>query len=193
MLGSQIPHLKKKYKNIRKRLQSQKRFRELKNVNRREHFKTLDIIRKVSKKIVLEAKRCHLGIKMEDLKGIRKSYTKKYRKEANHTLNSWPFFTIRQCLTNKAIEHGVEILFIDPQYTSQRCAKCGHVSKENRSGKLFECTFCAHVDHADINAAFNIALKSEIDLKASLKKGAMKTRRGRKTKESFVALKHQSS
>jgi len=51
MLGSQIPHLKKKYKNIRKRLQSQKRFRELKQVNRREHFKTLDIIRKCQRRL----------------------------------------------------------------------------------------------------------------------------------------------
>ena len=104
-----------------------------------------------------------VGIKMEDLKGIRKHCTKKFKKEANHTLNSWPFFMVRHCLTNKAIQLGVEILFVDPKGTSQTCFKCGLVDKKSRNGKCFACTACKHVDHADVNAALNIALRPKID------------------------------
>ena len=55
---------------------------------------------------------------------------------------------------------GVPIAYIDPKYTSQTCSRCGHI--ENRNGKNFECPDCGHVEHADVNAAFNIALSPNI-------------------------------
>jgi len=50
-----------------------------------------------------------------------------------------------------------EVIEIDPKYTSPRCNKCGHVSKENRLSKSkFRCVACGHADHADYNASANI-------------------------------------
>lgn len=47
---------------------------------------------------------------------------------------------------------------VDPAYTSQRCATCGHVDRNSRKSQaLFCCTACGHVDNADVNAAKNIA------------------------------------
>ena len=47
---------------------------------------------------------------------------------------------------------------IRPAFTSQRCSACGHVDAESRKSQArFECTTCGFADHADVNAARNIA------------------------------------
>ena len=49
------------------------------------------------------------------------------------------------------------VVKVDPAYTSQTCAVCGHVSKENRKTQAtFKCTACGHTANADRNAAVNI-------------------------------------
>ena len=46
---------------------------------------------------------------------------------------------------------------VDPAYTSQTCAVCQHVDKENRRTQaVFQCTACGHTANADHNAAINI-------------------------------------
>ena len=57
---------------------------------------------------------------------------------------------------------GVPIQFVDPAYTSQRCSRCNVICKSNRLGKEYKCSGCGHVDHADVNAAFNIARSAGI-------------------------------
>lgn len=59
-------------------------------------------------------------------------------------------------LTYKAEEAGRELIRVDPRHTSQRCAECGTIDRENRVGAVFRCVACGHRDHADINAARNI-------------------------------------
>ncbi|HSX19990.1 MAG TPA: transposase [Gammaproteobacteria bacterium] len=46
---------------------------------------------------------------------------------------------------------------VAPQYTSQKCSKCGHTNKANRTTQAsFCCKECYYTEHADINAALNI-------------------------------------
>jgi transposase len=46
---------------------------------------------------------------------------------------------------------------ISAAYTSQTCHACGHCEAGNRKSQAFLCIACGHADHADVNAAKNIA------------------------------------
>jgi putative transposase len=60
---------------------------------------------------------------------------------------------LRTLLAYKVEARGGELLEVPPEYTSQTCAECGHVSPANRIGVKFACRRCGHRGHADINAA----------------------------------------
>jgi putative transposase len=60
-------------------------------------------------------------------------------------------------LRAKAESAGRVIVEVDARHTSQRCARCGHTTAENRvSQAIFRCQSCGHAAHADQNAAENI-------------------------------------
>nr|WP_276942344.1 transposase [Ferrimicrobium acidiphilum] len=69
----------------------------------------------------------------------------------------WGLFC--QQLTDKATNAvtPVEIIAINPAYTSLRCSECGYTDKKNRDSQaLFHCLSCGYTDNADVNAAKNI-------------------------------------
>ena len=50
-------------------------------------------------------------------------------------------------------QYGIQIVAVNPAYTSQECSRCHHVSKHNRkSQKDFVCQHCHFSCNADINA-----------------------------------------
>jgi transposase len=63
----------------------------------------------------------------------------------------WSLFLRR--LQDKAALCGVEVILVDPAYTSLQC----HSAAENRESQaVFLCVACGHSNHADLNAAENI-------------------------------------
>jgi len=49
------------------------------------------------------------------------------------------------------------VLAINPAYTSQKCACCGHTAKNNRQTQSqFKCVACGYEANADVNGARNI-------------------------------------
>ena len=57
-------------------------------------------------------------------------------------------------------ESGVMVIEVSPYQTSITCPKCENVDKRNRATRdFFKCVSCNHSDHADRNAALNIAMK----------------------------------
>ncbi|MFC4337647.1 RNA-guided endonuclease InsQ/TnpB family protein [Salininema proteolyticum] len=67
-------------------------------------------------------------------------------------------------LTAKAEWAGREVRTVDPRNTSRTCFECKHVDAASRDGEKFECTACGHTDHADVNAAKNIAYRAGLVL-----------------------------
>jgi putative transposase len=154
-LGKKAIHTHRKYSAIRKQLQHEGKFGALKDCKDRESRIVRDLNHKVSKKLVSMAKEQNAALVFEDLSGIRK--TKKQYRSFKYALHSWSFYQLQQFVEYKAKLLGVPVLYVDPAYTSQDCSRCGARGQRNR--KSFVCPVCGHVDHADVNAAFNIALR----------------------------------
>ena len=154
-LGKSALHIHRKYSAIRKQLQRQGKFRKLSVVKDRESRIVKDLNHKISRKIVDMAKVQHAALVFEDLGGIRQ--TRKQHRSFKYALHSWSFYQLQTFVEYKAKLLGVPVLYVDPAYTSQDCSRCG--TRGQRNGKDFKCLTCGHVDHADVNAAFNIALK----------------------------------
>ena len=154
-LGKASQHIHKKYASIRKRLQKKRQYKKLKQIRGRERRIILDLCHKMSSKVVDWAIEHRCGIKLEDLKGIRERVVT--AQSFRYSLHSWPFHQVQRLIAYKAKLRGVPIAYIAPKYTSKSCSRCGRIGIRN--GKEFVCTICGHVDHADVNAAFNIALR----------------------------------
>jgi putative transposase len=153
-LGKQAQHIHNKYRAMRKTLQSERKYRELKAIKNRESRIVRDINHKVAKKIVDIAEKFSSGIKMELLYGIRKS--RRHTRRFNGTLHSWSFYQLENFIAYKAKMRGIPLVYVEPRNTSKECSRCGSVGTRRR--KQFVCP-CGHVDHADANAGFNIALR----------------------------------
>lgn len=168
--GKEVPHIRKKYSKMRKHLYEEGHPKVAKeNIGNKEKRKIRNLDHKVSSAIVKEAVRQECGIKLEWLDGIRE--TASTSKSSRASLHSWSFYQIQKDIIYKAKLFGVPVAYVDPAYTSQRCSRCGLLG--NRNGKDFTCPHCGHVDHADVNAAFNIALRP------SLEEGVVQLQQGR--------------
>ena len=102
------------------------------------------------------AKENEACIVMEDLKEIRQRANKKTRRKQRYSLHSWSFYQQKQMIEYKAKKYGVSVHYVAPQYTSQRCSRCGHIESGNRVGNLFHCKKCGTVEDSGVNAGFNI-------------------------------------
>jgi len=154
--GRQAMHLRKHYSKLRQSLQSKgtkgtKRL--LKRLSSKEQRTIRDINHKISKTIV---QTCEPGdvIVMENLKYIRdRIRVARKQKQIQH---SWAFGKLGDFIEYKATEKGINVAYVDPRHTSQKCPLCGCISKNNRHKHLFKCTSCGYIANADLNACRNI-------------------------------------
>ena len=169
-IGKKAQHIHTKYKNIRRNLQKAGKYKKVKQIKQRESNIVKDLNNKISHKIVETAIESNSGIKLEELTGIRNNT--KHSKSFNYSLNSWSFYQLQQMIEYKSKLHGISIIYIDPAYTSKTCSRCGCIG--NRNDKQFMCPYCGHVDHADVNAAFNIALRHSSISRFSIERDILK-------------------
>ena len=140
---------------------------------------------KYSKYVVDMAMKHQCGtIQMEDLKGINTD---------SIFLKNWSYYDLQQKIEYKAKALGIDVVYVNPRYTSQRCNKCGCIDKENREDQAtFHCKTCGFKTLADFNASRNIAMKDidkiiEEQLKAE--KGVVKQEKKKIMKEVKVEVK----
>ena len=67
---------------------------------------------------------------------------------------------IKHWFKQQGENRNIQVHFVNPKYTSQKCPVCGNISKSNRqSQEIFKCTNCGYTQNQDFNATINIYLK----------------------------------
>jgi putative transposase len=95
---------------------------------------------------------------------------------------------MRRQLEYKQLWCGGDVLFINPQHTSQMCHACGHVSSENRKTQsCFVCVSCGMSMNADVNAAKNLLAAGH----AVIACGETVRPRGSERKSEAVSMKQE--
>lgn len=158
--GKPIDDVRRKHKLQRKRLQrrgTKGATKKLKRLAGKEsRFRKAENHR-ISKRLVLTAKRTDRGIAIEDLNGIRERVTAQSG-EARDRLSGWAFSQLRKFISYKCRMYGVPLVAVDPRNTSRTCSECGHCEKSNRKEQdRFSCLACGFTCNADWNAAKNLA------------------------------------
>jgi len=74
------------------------------------------------------------------------------KKGLNRQILNTNWSKIDTFVSYKAKRKGKIVFKVDPKYTSQECASCGHTHPDNRKGIQFKCISCNNLDHADRNA-----------------------------------------
>lgn len=73
----------------------------------------------------------------------------------------WSYFRLGQCIRRKAAPYDIPVITVNPYGTSQQCSRCGESEETDRDGVHFHCEACGYEQHADANAAVNIAKKAK--------------------------------
>jgi len=160
--GGHVNQVRHRSRRLRRRLQkkgTKSAKRLLRKLSGRESRFAADVNHRISKSIVTVAQRTSRGIALEDLGGIRQRV--RLRRPQRVALHSWSFARLTAFIAYKARRAGVPVVLVDPRYTSQACSGCGHIDKKNRPDQAtFRCTSCGFAEHADVNAARNIASRA---------------------------------
>lgn len=154
--GGKLRHNRDIHLAHRRRLQSngsRAAKRKLKAISGREERHVRHVNHETSKAIVAEALRAGASeIRMEDLTNIRANI--KAGKRVRTRLHRWAFRQLRDFVAYKAEAAGLNVIFVEPAYTSQTCSACGAIGKRERHS--FSCE-CGTRLHSDVNASKNIA------------------------------------
>ena len=155
--GRKNKQLRRHYASKRQALQKAKHPKAVKKLHNKEQRIMNDIDHKISREIVNTAIAHHVQtIKLELLSNIR-STTRTSRKN-NHSLHNWSFYRLAQYIEYKAKLAGIEVIYVNPAYTSQTCPICG--KKHHASDRNYQCE-CGFHTHRDLLGAINICNSTE--------------------------------
>lgn len=153
--GSEAGHIRDQYNRKRRKLQENGNLDEVKRLKDKERRWMENKNHTISRKIIEFAKKFDKPIIiLEDI-----AVDKIRQRTENPNIHSWTAGKLRNMIEYKAKESEIKTKQIPPQYTSQKCPKCGKVSKKNREGVNFHCIRCGYTNHADFVGAWNISTR----------------------------------
>lgn len=156
--GGEIKQRRRHFRELRRSLQlkgTSSAKRRLKRLAGREWRWVNTVLHQVSKAFVNSLVVGRDFVVMEKLNGIRQRC--KHRKEQRADFHSWAFHRLQFMIEYKCLEKGIPVVYVEPEYTSQRCPRCGIIDKKNRrSQALFRCVSCGFQHNADYVASLNL-------------------------------------
>ena len=143
--------LSKRYKNkvfskntARLQKKSNKLYKKIKN-------KKEDFFHKLSNQLTNQYDQ--ISIENLEIKSMKESKSQRL----NRLISDVSWNSLIQKIKYKQIQKNKLIRELNPAYSSQRCFKCGHISKNNRKSQSdFNCENCGYTTNADLNAADNL-------------------------------------
>ena len=155
--GGEIRRISRRYERLRSALQScgtKSAKRHLRKISRKENRFRRDVNHRITKQIAQSIPPGTIVV-LEKLDGIRQRT--RLRKRQRGELHKWNFFQFQQFLTYKSEARGIAVEYVSARYTSQKCSRCGHISRSNRQIRsVFKCRQCGFSLNADLNASRNI-------------------------------------
>ncbi len=104
-------------------------------------------IRRILNRLVSRYRPSRIIIDKLDFRNSRLS------RRMNRLLRNFGVGIIRKKLESLFEELGIEIVWINPAYTSQECDRCHYISRKNRRGRKFKCRLCSYTLHSDVSGA----------------------------------------
>ena len=160
--GKPIEHRRQHFRKLRSSLQQKgtsSAKRKLKQLSGREHRWVNAVLHQISRAFINSLVAGRDYVVMEKLNGIRSRC--EHHKSQRATFHSWAFNRLQQMIEYKCLEKGIPVVYVEPEYTSQRCPRCGTIDKRNRrSQALFRCVSCGYQHNADVVASFNLVQRA---------------------------------
>jgi putative transposase len=153
--GAALRGIRGFYFNLRRKLGEKKAADKIKSLKNIESLQVNHELHKISKAIVVEAKRTNAVIVLGKLKGIRKNI--KGSRRMRRLINNFPYYRLVRYIKYKAAWRSIRTLEISEADTSNTCFNCRTKDKKARKTQgLFQCGNCSIRTNADYNGAMNI-------------------------------------
>ncbi|GAA5529525.1 IS200/IS605 family transposase ISSoc8 [Herpetosiphon gulosus] len=131
--GAAVERTRQRYSRRRSALQTvgtKNAKRRLKQISGKQRRFQKDTNHRISKQLVANAQHTTRLIAVEALTGIRtRARVRGAAQRAKHS--NWSFHQLRSFVTYKAARVGIQLIAVDPRFTSQACNRCGTVDKRN--------------------------------------------------------------
>jgi len=135
------------------------------SVNSREKARVKQLLNRVSKTIVQNARDKKQAIVLERLKGIRFANMRGNGKSraSRRRIALWPFRQLQHQIDYKANWEGLRVEYVSGAWTSKTCSICGNINRGLKlSDRSWRCP-CGATHDRDYNAAQNIVARSKIE------------------------------
>lgn len=168
VFDKEIKKMKKAQKTLNRRKKDSANRAKAKKKLAKAHLKIRnkrkDFLHKESKKLSENQTIVVENLKIKNMTKVAKGTTQNPNMRANtksglnRLILQQGWYIFFEMLEYKLKRNGGELIKINPKYTSQKCNKCGHISKENRKSqskfKCIKCRFKCFIEYYNCGRAY---------------------------------------